>query len=61
MICDRNREEFASPPNESEFTDDVKTKLWDPAINRGRWDYEVTACTITRNVNRGGPNPAPRV
>lgn len=50
MMCDRSADEFSRPPDEAEFVNYVTTKLWDPALLRGGWDYEVTVCTLKKGT-----------
>lgn len=46
MMCDRGIDEFATPPNEADFVDYVKTELWNSSKTRGGWDYGLTVCSI---------------
>jgi hypothetical protein len=52
MMCDRGLDQFSTPPDEADFVKYVTTELWDPELKRGGWDYEITACTITKRTNQ---------
>lgn len=56
MMCDRGKDEFAEPPDESDFVNYVTTNLWDATKNRGGWDYEITICTIKKHLKPDGHN-----